>query len=62
MTRYQTYYRDGKESARQEAIEWQAHYADRPRYMSEDAKDAAYFRALAKRYGLVEEFTENGII
>ena len=55
-------YQRGKERARQEAIDWQMHYADRPRYMSEDAEDAEHFRKLARRYGLIEEFAVNGII
>lgn len=55
-------YQIRKEKARQEAIEWQMHYADRPHYMSEDAEDAAHFRKLAKRYGLTKEFIENAII
>lgn len=55
-------YQRGKERARDEAIEWQYSYNERPHYYSEDADATAHFRKLAKRYGLTEEFTKEGII
>lgn len=55
-------YQKAKERAREKAIMWQYRYCERPHTYSEDAEDAAYFRKLAKRYGLTEEFIENGII
>lgn len=65
MSDYKKWYEKCKEEARQEAIEWQT------LYFSEDAPDLsygeladyyAYFEALGRRFGLLEEFKENGII
>ena len=57
-----TTYQKRKNAARMEAIIWQHEFADRPMYESELAYYTAYFRKLGKRYGLLGEFRENGII
>ena len=57
MSRYQK----GKERARAAAIEWQ-HTAPENLSYGELADAADHFERLAKRFGLVREFRENGII
>ena len=58
MTKYQK----GKESARNKAVEWQSGLCDQNYSYVELAYWGDYFSRLAKRYGLVREFKENGII
>lgn len=55
-------YKENKEKARKKAIEWQLDFANHDYSWGELAYYGAYFEKLAKRYGLVEEFKENGII
>ena len=57
-------YKDRKNQAREEAIEWQTQFADMTFNISwgEYAEQVARFEKLAKRYGLIKEFKENGII
>ena len=56
-------YSEGKERARNEAIEWQGTFSEgKTYYWSEMAYFSDYFSKLAKRYGLIREFRENGII
>ncbi len=55
-------YAEGKERARNEAIEWQADFPNHNYYWSEMAEFSDHFSKLAKRYGLIREFRENGII
>lgn len=55
-------YKQRKEEARNEAIEWQYSVGEKNYYMSEMAEFYQYFLKLAKRYGLIKEFKENGII
>ena len=58
----QKYY-EGKEKARQKAIEFQNSFSEgKTWYYSELAEMTEQFKKLAKRYGLIEEFTENGIL
>ena len=58
MSKYQI----GKENARNEAIEWQNGF-DSQNYSYGELNDYwDYFNRLAKRYCLVKEFEENGII
>lgn len=52
----------GKEQARQKAIEWQLTQCDKPISWGEVAYWCDLFYKLAKRFGLVREFKENGII
>lgn len=58
MTKYQ----QQKEKARQEAKEYQHNFCDNNYTWQEVAGYSAYFSKLAKRYGLIKEFRENGII
>lgn len=55
-------YQKGKEKTRNEAIDWQVGFADHNYSYSELAYFSDYFEAKARRYGLVKEFKENGII
>ena len=58
MNRYQIQ----KAKAREQAIEWQYDFNNHNCSYLELVKFAEYFTRLAKRYGLVKEFKENGII
>ena len=55
-------YQKGKEKARQQAKEWQIKFATTKMSMNEIAWDNWGFTELGKRYGLLKEFRENGII
>jgi len=55
-------YQKRKAEVRDEAIEWQSTYCQSDHYMSEWADWGEYFYKLGKRYGLLKEFRENGII
>ena len=57
-----TTYKKNKERARQTAIAWQAATAETAITWGELAEASAYFEKLGKRYGLLTEFRENGII
>lgn len=55
-------YQRAKAGARDKAVEWQRDFCDKNYSYGELAYWQGYFERLAKRYGLVEEFRENGII
>ena len=55
-------YQQRKAEAEAEVIEWQLDYCNHNYSWSELAAFQDYFTRLAKRYGLIEEFKENGII
>lgn len=55
-------YQQAKERARQAAINIQQHFSENSYFMSDLAYFSAYFEKLGKRYGLIKEFRENGII
>lgn len=55
-------YQTAKENARTEAIEWQIGFCDADYSYDDLAHYGEYFVKMAKRYGLVKEFKENGII
>ena len=55
-------YARAKENARQKAIDWQLDFNNHNYSYGELAEFTEYFTKLAKRYGLTEEFRENGII
>ena len=57
-----TKYRMAKEIARNKAIEWQHDFSNHAYTWGELAEFTDYFRKLGKRYGLLGEFRENGII
>lgn len=50
------------EEARQYAIDWQVWQSEQSLSYGELAEWQAIFQALADRFGLAEEFKENGII
>jgi len=51
-----------KEQAREQAKEWQRRFSDGSHSWAELSERANYFERLARRYGLLTEFRENGII
>lgn len=55
-------YQISKERARSKAVEWQIDFCNQNYSYGELAYWGDYFRGLAKRYGLMREFRENGII
>lgn len=55
-------YQRAKNSARNKAIEWQISFCEHNYSYGELAYWKDYFERLARKYGLVEEFKENGII
>lgn len=55
-------YQRAKKSARDKAVEWQMNFCDQNYSYGELAYWGDYFKGLAKRYELVREFRENGII
>ena len=55
-------YQQGKERARERAIEWQLDFENHNYSYGELAEFGEYFRRLGKRYGLIREFKENGIL
>ena len=55
-------YARAKENARQKAMDWQTEYYNNNYSYGELIAFAEYFTRLAKRYGLMTEFRENGII
>ncbi len=55
-------YQQKKEEARDEAVRWFYNITDKQLFMSEVADYEEYFKRLGKRYGLLKEFRENGII
>ena len=56
------YYQKRKEQARRQAIEWQHNFG----YYCGDSLDVAtwteHWHKIGKRYGLLKEFKENGIL
>ena len=55
-------YAERKAEAQTQAIEYQLTFAEHNYYMSELAYYNDYFTKQGKRYGLLREFRENGII
>lgn len=55
-------YIKGKERARQKAKDWQNDFSNHAYSYAELAEFAAMFRRLGRKYGLLQEFKENGII
>lgn len=55
-------YQKEKVRAREKAIEWQLDFDNHSYSWGELSYFQDYFERLAKRYGLTEEFRENGII
>lgn len=55
-------YQERKEAAREQAIEFQLTFNERAYSWGELATLTGYFEKMGKRYGLLKEFRENGII
>lgn len=55
-------YQELKAAARQKAITWQNEFSENNYSYGELNYYQNYFEKLAKRYGLIKEFRENGII
>ena len=55
-------YQKRKERARQMAIKWQASFDEHAYSWAELARFEEIFSRLGRRYGLLMEFRENGII
>jgi hypothetical protein len=55
-------YQRGKENARNEAKKWQIDVADKDLSWWDVAHFSDYFEKIGKRFGLIREFRENGII
>jgi hypothetical protein len=51
-----------KERAREEAIDWQMAASEQSLSYGELADAMAHFEKTGRRYGLLQEFRENGII
>ena len=58
MSRYQR----AKQKAREEAMQWQHDFVNHSYSYSDMADFTSHFEKKAKRYGLIKEFRENGII
>lgn len=54
-------YQNGKEIARQRALDWQSEFPEKRMTWGEIAMWQRYFERLGKRFGLLTEFRENGI-
>lgn len=55
-------YQKRKNAAREKAIAWQHDFENHNYSYEELAEWSSYFEKSGKRYGLTEEFKENGII
>lgn len=55
-------YSEQKQKARKKAIEWQYNFNSQSYNWLDLANFSTYFEKLGKRYGLLKEFRENGII
>lgn len=55
-------YKERKEEAREQAIIWQLEASEKCLSYAELAEAGEQFAKLAKRYGLIKEFKQNGII
>ena len=54
-------YQELKSEAREQAIDWQIETAEQNLSYGELAEAAEHFEKLGRRYGLLQEFRENGI-
>ena len=59
---YKLTYRKKKAKLREEAIKWQHDFSKHNYSMLELAVWGAYFEKEGRKYGLIKEFRENGII
>lgn len=56
------YYAKRKEEARRQAIAWQSEQSEKSLSYMEIAEQSECFENLGRRYGLLTEFRENGIL
>lgn len=56
------YYNKRKEKLRDEAIQWQFDFSERTMSYYDLMVEQSYFYEQGKRYGLLREFRENGIL
>ena len=59
---YKLTYREKKAKLREQAISWQLEFSKHDYSMSELADWCAYFEKEGRKYGLIKEFKENGIV
>ena len=59
---YKLTYSEKKAKLREEAVEWQCDFSKHNYSYGELAEMQAYFEKEGKKYGLMKEFRENGII
>lgn len=57
-----TKYYERKAHARRIAMDWQLNFNNQPRYWSYCIEWSARFERIGKKYGLLKEFKENGIL
>lgn len=62
VNRIMNKYKEMKEKTRQEAIDFQTDFENQDYCWGDLTIYHAYFEEKAKKYGLVKEFKENGII
>ena len=62
MSTKHNYYEKRKADIRQEAIDWQSDFCNHNYSYGELADFSDYFTRLGKRYGLLREFKNEGII
>lgn len=55
-------YAEQKEKLRNFALDWQCNFAEQDYSWGELAYWCDYFETMGKRYGLLQEFHENGIL
>ena len=55
-------YQRRKDQAREQAKEWQRRFSDTSHSWAEVSEDVARFERLGRRFGLLREFRENGIV
>lgn len=55
-------YRERKEATREQAIDFQNNFSDKSCSWEDLIALSYYFEKMGKRYGLLKEFRENGII
>ena len=59
---YKLTYSEKKAKIREEAVSWQQDFSKHNYSYGELAEKQAYFEKEGKKYGLIQEFRENGII
>lgn len=55
-------YKEQKEKARELAVQWQYDFANNNYNWEEISEFTDFFTKLGKRYGLLKEFRENGVL